>query len=507
MNDKNRRIARNTVMLYFRQAAILLVSLWTVRMTLKVLGETDYGLYTVVAGIVTMFTMFSGAMASASQRFFSFALGRKDYDGLRNIFSMTLIIYAVIIVAAILLMEIGGLWFVSGYLSVPKGRETAVIWIYEANVFSLVCTLITTPYMALIIAHENMDVYAVISIIEAALKVFVVIAVGRMPGDKLAMYGILTALSTFAITFLYRFYCRRSYQESRYKSYWDKGMFKEIFSFTTWNLFGSSVGAFKIQGVNIILNQSFSQIVVASRGIASSVGTAVISFSQSFGTAIRPVIIKEYAAENYEKVNALIGSASKLTFLLMYIFILPLAFEIHTVLKIWLGNVPVNAALYTVLTLIDALIDSVSYPLMTAAQATGKIRLYQTIVGGIQLSNLPISMIAVLLGSPAYGVFVIAIILTFLSFAVRILILSKIMSFHAGRFIKHTILPLICATIVTVWVPYGITLFFEQSLIRILATSFLSLVSICIVFWLIVADKNEKVFIVDFIKEKRGRLR
>ena len=343
MNDKNRRIARNTVMLYFRQAAILLVSLWTVRMTLKVLGETDYGLYTVVAGIVTMFTMFSGAMASASQRFFSFALGRKDYDGLRNIFSMTLIIYAVIIVAAILLMEIGGLWFVSGYLSVPKGRETAVIWIYEANIFSLVCTLITTPYMALIIAHENMDVYAVISIIEAALKVFVVIAVGRMPGDKLAMYGILTALSTFAITFLYRFYCRRSYQESRYKSYWDKGMFKEIFSFTIWNLFGSSVGAFKIQGVNIILNQSFSQIVVASRGIASSVGTAVISFSQSFGTAIRPVIIKEYAAENYEKVNALIGSASKLTFLLMYIFILPLAFEIHTVLKIWLGNVPVNA--------------------------------------------------------------------------------------------------------------------------------------------------------------------
>ena len=160
-------------MLYFRQAAILFVSLWTVRMTLKVLGETDYGLYTVVAGIVTMFTMFSGAMASASQRFFSFALGRKDYDGLRNIFSMTLIIYAVIIVAAILLMEIGGLWFVSGYLSVPKGRETAVIWIYEANVFSLVCTLITTPYMALIIAHENMDVYAVISIIEAALKVFV----------------------------------------------------------------------------------------------------------------------------------------------------------------------------------------------------------------------------------------------------------------------------------------------------------------------------------------------
>lgn len=503
MNNTNSRVAKNTVMLYTRQIIIMFVSLYTVRTVLRTLGETDYGLYTVVAGIVTVFTIFSGAMASASQRFFSFDLGKKDYEHLKKTFNMTLIIYGIIIAIAFIFMETVGLWYVINQLVIPDGRKEAVIWTYQASICSLVSTLFTTPYMALLIAHENMDIYATMSIVEAALKLAVSFVIQWVDGDKLIAYAVLTAISTVMVAVAYRIYCRYKYEETKMKFYWEKKMFKEIVSFTGWNMFGSAVGTFKIQAVNIILNQNFNQVVVTARGIAASVNSAVVSFSQSFGTAIRPVIIKEYANENYTKVNYLIGSAAKMTFFLMYIFILPLILEMEFVLKVWLGIVPEGAVLFTILTLIDALIDSVSYPLMTAAQATGKIRLYQAVVGGIQLMNLPVALIAILSGSPAYGVFIIAIILTIISFFARILILTKIMDFSGVEFIKKTVLPIMAAVLISVWIPYGITNIIKQSILRVVFTTIVSLVCNGIIFWSIVINKNEKAAVKDFINERR----
>lgn len=502
MDGNHQRVTRNTMMLYTRQIVILLVSLYTVKVVLRALGETDYGLYTVVAGIVTMFSAFNGAMSSASQRFFSYDLGKRDTEHLKKSFSMTLLIYGMMILLAILLMESVGLWYVLKILSVPAGRESAALFVYESSVAALCCTLLTTPYQALIIAYEDMDAYAVISIVEALLKLGVAFALQFTAGDKLIVYGALTAASTAIVTFCYRIYCKIKYKGIRFRPFWNHELFCKIFGFTGWNMFGSAVGIFKGQMVNVVLNQYFNQAVVASRGIALSVNTAAVSFSQSFGTAVRPVIIKEYAKQNHEKVFAIVSSTSKVTFLFMYIFILPLGFEMRSVLSLWLGNVSEEAVSFTVLTLMDALVESISYPLMTAAQATGKIRAYQMVVGGIQLLNFPIAWISVLLGTPAYFVLIIAIFLSVTAFVARLGILSRLMSFPVAQFMRNTILPLLASVAITILPPYLITIYMRPSFFRIIITTVVSLLFIGITFWLIGFNRQERDFAVSFLKER-----
>lgn len=386
-SSSTRRIAKNTVVLYFRQILIILVSLYTVRVVLATLGAEDYGIYNVVAGVVTMFSFLSGAMATASQRYFSYALGQNDEVQLKRYFSMSFTIYCLIALVVVVIAETCGLWFVENKLVVPLERQQAAFWIYQASIFPTVCTILTAPFMASIIAHEDMNIYAYVSIVEVVLKLGIVFLLSLFPADKLIVYGFLMAAVVFVNTAIYRSICARKYRECRFSFFWDKRLFKELVGYTGWNMFGASVGIFKNQLVNIVLNQFFSPVVNAARGIAYQVNGAVTSFSQGFSTAVRPQIIKSYASGNKEEMLALMYRSCKATFFLMYVFTLPLSLEMSYVLGLWLGNVPENAILFTRLALLDALIDSVSYPLMTAAQATGKIGLYQSVVGGILLLN------------------------------------------------------------------------------------------------------------------------
>lgn len=504
MSDKakNIRVAKNTLMLYTRQIVIMLISLYTVRVIFNALGEKDYGIYTVIGSVVTMFSIFSGAMASASQRYFSFSLGKNDMSGLKKVFSLSLIIYIAVIGIAVFLMETVGLWFVTNRMVIPQGRETAALWTYQATILSMCCTLLTTPYMALIIAHEQMNIYARISVLEAGLRLITAWIVAIKLGDSLIVYAILSAISMMVVTSCYKIYCKRKYKESKFEFYWNLDLFKEIFSFTGWNMFGSAVGTFKIQAVNIVLNQYFSGIVVAARGIATQVNSAVISFSQSFGTAIKPVIVKEYAAGNNEQVNNIVYSASKATFMLMYIFVLPLCFEMDYVLHLWLGIVPEEAVAFTILTIIDALIDSVSYPLMSAAQATGRIKLYQAVVGGIQLLNPLVALIAMHAGAPAEMAFVIAVFLTIFSTAARLILLKRMMAFSITQYFKYTIFPLLAVVGITVWCPILTVCNMQQSFFRLVLTTALCLTAEVLAFCFVGLNSKEKKLIYWEIKRR-----
>lgn len=504
MSKSKNRMAANTLMLYTRQIVILLVNMYTIRIVLSDLGETDYGIYTVVGSITSMFTMFSGAMASASQRFFSYDMGKQDDAHLKKTFSMMLIIYMALVIASVILMESFGLWYVLKMLNVPEYRKTATFWTYQMSVLGLSFNLITVPYMALIIAHEEMKIYAALSIIEAAFKLVTAAALQIIKFDKLIIYAVLTVISVMSVTLMYRYFCRRKYMESKFSFFWDKIMFKEIAEFTGWNMFGSAVGTSKIQLVNVVLNQYFSAALVTARGIATSVNTAVTSFSQSLNTAMRPIIIKEYAAEDYKAVDRLIESGAKLTFFLMYIFILPVCLEMEYVIGLWLGYVPDGAVIFTILTLLDALIDSVSFPLMTAAQATGRIRLYQSVVGMIQIANFPFALIAVVLGMPAFGIFVIAIVLTVVALGARLFILEKIMDFSGERFARKVVFPLMLVCLVTFCPPYMVTRLMQPSFLRVVVTTFVSLACTGIVFYIFAMNEPEKRVLWRYLRKKVG---
>ena len=497
-----KRIAKNTLMLYFRQILILLVSLYTVRVVLNTLGAEDYGIYNVVAGVVTMFSFLSGAMATASQRYFAFEMGRGNEEGLQKVFSVTMTIYVLLALIIVILAETVGLWFVNTRLVIPAQRMTAARWIYQFAILSFMVTLLTTPYMASIIARENMNVYAYVSIVEAALKLVIVFMLRVLPYDKLIVYGVLLLIVACINTGLYRGYCKRRYAECRFRLLWDNVLFSEMVSYNGWNLFGASVGIVKNQIINIVLNLFFGPLVNAARAVSAQVNSAVVSFSQNFSTAMQPQIIKSYAAEKYEETMRLVFRGCKGTFFLMYLFALPLMIEMPYVLKLWLKEPPELSVLFTRLALLDALIDSISYPIMTLAQATGKIKLYQGVVGGVLLLNLPVSYCALKLGAPAYSVMIVAIILAFVAFFVRLFIVKCLVHYSIKSFFYRVVFPesivASLASVLTVKVNQNLNTVF----ISLIFTTIVSCFSLGLLFFLLGLSVTERKAVVIIIKKR-----
>ena len=507
MSEENttKRIAKNTLMLYFRQILIIIVSLYTVRVVLNTLGAEDYGIYNVVAGVVTMFSFLSNSMATASQRYFSFALGQNDSESLKKYFSMSFTIYCLIALIVLVLAETVGLWFVTQKLIIPSERQNAAFWIYQASIFSMICTILTAPFMASIIAHEDMNIYAYVSIIEVVLKLGIVFLLPLFTIDKLIFYGLLMAGVVFINTAIYRTICVKKYVECEFSFFWEKSLFKELVSYTGWNMFGSAVGVFKNQIVNIILNQFFNPVVNAARGIAAQVNSAVNSFAQNFSTAVRPQIIKSYASGEKEKMLQLMFRSCKATFLLMFVFALPLILEMPYVLKLWLKNVPEYAVLFTILALIDALIDTISYPIMAAAQATGKIKLYQSVVGGVLLLNAPIAFVVLTFGTAPYSVFIVSISITFIAFIVRLIILKHLIDFSFWQFIGKVFLPVVFCALISFVIPYLVRNMMNSNFIRLCVTVVVSVISVALSGYFVALSKNEKLWIIEIVKSKLGR--
>lgn len=428
--SNTKRIAKNTIMLYFRQILIMLVSLYTVRVVLNVLGAEDYGIYNVVAGVVTMFSFLSGAMATASQRYFSFDIGKKDTEHLKVTFSVTFQIYVILGILVILLAETIGLWGINHKLVIPSERLNAANWIFQAAVVSFLLTLITTPYMASIIAHENMNVYAYVSIVEAVLKLGIVFLLKVLPYDKLIVYGVLLTAVALVNTFLYRLYCYKHYDECKFRFIRDKNLFKEIVSYSGWNLFGAVSGVIRNQGLTIILNLFFSPIIVAARSISVQINTTLSNFGNNFITAIKPGIIKDYAADNKEKIIKTVTFSSKFVFCLLSIIVCPLFVKMDFLLNIWLKEIPEYTVIFSRLVIIEILIESLSYPVQISIQATGIIKKYQVIVGSILLLNIPISYIILHFYNNAIIVYIVSFILVIIANLFRYIIMRQFYFFN-----------------------------------------------------------------------------
>ena len=363
-------------------------------------------------------------------------------------------------------------------------------------------TLLTTPYMASIIAHENMNVYAYVSIAEAALKLGIVFVLRVLPYDKLVVYGALLLIVACVNTGLYRGYCKRRYAECRFRLLWDRALFTELVSYSGWNLFGASVGIVKNQIINILLNLFFGPLVNAARAVSAQVNSAVVSFSQNFSTAMRPQIIKSYAAEKNEETMRLVFRGCKGTFFLMYLFALPLMIEMPYVLKLWLKEPPEMSVLFTRLALLDALIDSISYPIMTLAQATGKIKLYQGVVGGVLLLNLPVSYCALRLGAPAYSVMIVAAGITLLAFIIRLYIVRRLTKFSLVQFVTKTALPVLAVAVCAGVLPMVVNGHLEQGMLRLCVTVVISCCSTAFFMWFIGLSGEERVSVSSMIRKK-----
>lgn len=499
----NKRIAKNTLMLYFRQLLILLVSLYTVRVILDVLGAEDYGIYNVVAGVVTLLSFFIGTMGSATQRFFSFALGKNDNEQLKRIFSVNIIIYFVIAVVAILVLETVGLWFVKEKLEIPVDRFDAALYIYHFAVFSFIVSTMTAPFMTIIIAHEDMQIYAYVSIIESVLKLAAVFLLMYIDIDKLQLYGILLFSVSVICATIYILVALRKYEECQFKKiYWDKNLLKEITSFTGWTLFGQISAALRNQGVTILINQFFNPVIVASRAIALSISNHVGAFSYNFHTSLYPPIIKSYSSGNKDEMFSLVHNGSKLTFFLMWIVALPLLLEMEMILHVWLKDTPPDAVLFSQLIIVEALILSISFPVTTAARAPGKMKTYELTLGFFQLSILLFSWIILKMGYPAYSVFLVAIAVNILMFFVRLVIVRGLIDLSVRRFMIKVTLPVAGVVVLSTISSYAFQKMIPESVFySLIIIVFTVLVNVIAIYY-IGLDKYWRMKTRNFIADK-----
>ena len=441
--SKNKRIAQNTLILYFRLLLTLSVSLFTVRIVLNALGVQDYGIYSVVGGLVALLSFLPSAMASATQRYFSFALGTGDEEKLRTTFTVNGVLYVGIALLALLLLETVGLWYVKEHLHVPAGRLYVVLWLYHFSVLTLMTSIITSPFMAIIIAHEDMQIYAYASIVEALLKLAMAWLLVYLAGDKLQLYGLLQLVVAILSAAIYILFCVRRYAECQFRVFhWDNGMLREVIGFTGWTLFGQLTTVVRNQAVTILLNQMFNPAVVAARAIALQVSIQASQFSSNFNTSLYPPIVKSYSAGNREEMYSLVFSGCKITFFLMWLPALPLFIEMDFVLTLWLKSQPESTTLFARLALVEAMITSVSLPLMTAARALGRMRLYELTLGIMQLAVFPVSWTVLQIWKEPWTVFGTAIVANALMFVVRLWIVRRMVDLPVRIFFRDVALPI-----------------------------------------------------------------
>ncbi|WP_230674933.1 hypothetical protein [Vibrio campbellii] len=473
-----KRIFKNTLMLYVRQFLLLAVNLYMVRVVLDVLGVNDFGIYNVVAGIVTFCSFLSGGMASATQRYFSYALGKNDQSLLSTTYSLTLVIYFAIGIFVLLFLGTIGLFYVEEHLNLPVDRVTSAVYLYKFTVATLLITIATTPFLSIIISHEDMRYFAVISVAESITKLVAVASLVSLSGDKLELYGVvLFAVSLF--TFLaYFFICLMKYEECRRLNFsFDKALLKQMSSFTGWTMFGQFSTAVRVQAVTILVNQYFNPSTVAARAIAITIASKVNIFATNFNTGLYPSIIKNYANGYEEEFRSLVFNGSKLTFFLMWVFAFPLLIEMDTILNIWLPHNPEPAVLFSRLALLESIIFSISLPLATAARAPGKMRNYELILGSMQVSIFLISYLLMELGFQAYSVFIVAIIINIVMFFTRLYIVSGLVPISINSFMSNVILPILKIIVTNVLLLITIGYFLPEGILWSVVTVFLCILS------------------------------
>ncbi len=502
MIGNNKRIAKNTILLYFRMLFIMIVSLYTVRIVLNTLGAIDYGIYNVVGGIVSMFGIFTTTMASASQRFFSYELGLNNKRNLQQIFSLNLIIYIGLSLFVILLAETIGLWFLNTHLNIPKDRLYAANFVYQFSVFLFVSNLIAIPYNALVIAYEKMSFFAYVSIFEVLSKLLVIYLLLRTSFDRLIFYSVLMCIIGYISLIIYWFYCFKKFFVSHFIFFWNKRKFNELIGYTGWNLFGSITTVLNTQGLSILINLFFGPIFNSAKAISDRVSYTISSFSTNFYLAVNPQIIKLYASGDIESMTALVFQSSKISYYMLLVLSLPLILKTEYVLSLWLGTVDYNMIVFTRLSLIYSLINILENPITQMVRATGKIKKYQIYVGAITLLLIPVCYFLFLNGFSAETSLYILIIIYIVVLYVRLCVVGKQFELSIKTYLDNVLKYVVIVSVISFILSYYIYLYSKDIFLNFLLTSAIVVFITILIAYLLGLSRKEKLTIKNYLYNK-----
>lgn len=493
----NKRIAKNTLFLYFRMIFLMCISLYTSRIILEALGVSDYGIYNVVGGFVAMFALISSSLTGACSRFLNYEMGCGTESRLKIVFSTSLTVHIALAIIIAVACESFGVWYVNNRMVIPVERLTAANWVFQISILNFCMNLITIPFNAAIISHEKMSTFAYVSIFEGITRLLICFIVIISPTDHLVTYAFLYMLVQVSVMIMYQTYCRKNFGECHYEFVIDKPLVKQMFFYSGWHVIGNSASVLNRQGVDLVLNMFCGTVLNAAKGISNQVMNAVSSFANNFMLAMNPQITKSYAQGDYKYMMSLVFSGSRFSFYLLFFLSFPIILNADFIIHIWLKTVPDYTVQLAQLSLVVAMITSLSNPLVTSQNATGKVRNYQIVVGGIQLLNLPLCYIVLCNGFSPISIMIVAIIVELLSLAARLLMIPfYIKAFSAISYIKEVLLKVILMTVIATIIPISLHFYMNKGML-----SFAVVTLSCFIFTIL------SIVIVGCTKRERELLR
>lgn len=498
--ENNKRIAKNTIYMYLRMGVMLVIALFTSRVNLKMLGVEDYGIYGVIGGVVSMFTIFSNSLSAAIQRFISFELGKGSKERLMNIFSMSVTVMFSLAIILMICADFFGIWFINNKMVIPAERIYAAHWVLHCSVITFGISLVSVPYNAMIVAYERMSAFAYISIYEAVSKLIICYMLYISPVDRLITWAVLLAILQISVRLIYGFYCKRNFETCVFRLVFDKSLLIDITKYAGWSTFGLVALTCYTQGLNILLNIFFGPVVNAARSISVQVQSAVQGFSTNFQVAMNPQIIKSYAQHDLHRMHSLIFTGSRFCFYLLFILSLPIILETPYILRIWLGEYPEHTASFIRLILgIITFDSSLGGPISTAQTATGNIKIYQIVVGGIMLLILPVSYIVLRIWDTPpesiYYVYLSAVIIAHIS---RMFIIRDMINLSLSLYAKEVLVPITKVLFCSLPIPILLHVYLDNaSFSSFVVVGVTSLVSVGLSVFLFGLNTDERKMIIN----------
>ncbi len=492
----NARIAKNTMLLYFRMLFMMLVSLYTSRVVLNTLGVVDFGIYNVVGGVVAMLGFLTGSLGAASSRYITCDLGKGNMAVMKRTFGNIKSIHYILAGVIFLLGETIGLWFMATKLQIPSDRSIAALWVYQFSVLSSIMAVISVPYNATIIAHERMSAFAYISIVDALLKLLIVFLLVIVPYDKLIVYAFLYFCIQVFDQIVYIVYCHKKFKETHTKCCYDRALFKEMFTFAGWTINGNLAVMGYTQGLNILLNMFFGPAVNAARGIAVQVQGVCQQFCGNFQMALNPQLIKSYAQKDLYSMHGLLIKSSKFSFYILYFIALPLMFEAGLVLKLWLSIVPDYTISFLRLVLIIGLLYTLSNPIIVSVHATGKLKRFQIIEGSMLLMIVPIAYFLLkFFGIAPEYVFIVHIVVELCTQYARVKVVLPMIQMQLKVYFKEVITPIFLVAILSPLLPFLLYMNLQEGLVSFLIVCSLCVISVSIIVFFVGCKKSEQNFL------------
>ncbi|MGN0033210.1 MAG: hypothetical protein ACI358_05485 [Candidatus Limimorpha sp.] len=501
----NKKIARNTLFLYIRMAAVLFISLYTTRLVLSTLGIVDYGIYNVVSGFVTLFSFLNATMSNSIQRFFNFEIGRNGESSIHKVYSTALMIQSIIAAIILILIETFGLWYVNNVMVVPAEKLFDANILFQLSTVSLVLTVIQVPFCAAIMAHERMDFYAIVSILDALIKLLAVLIISKFVNSyRLITYGVsIMGISLFNFL-MYLIYCKRNFKNMKIRTAIDRPLFKSMLSFSGWRTMECFAYMLKGQGLNMLLNFYFGPIVNAANGIAVQVANAIEGFRINLFTAFNPQVVESYANGNHQRTKRLMYFMSKTAFILMLMISVPLVIELDYVLNIWLGekNIPEMTSIFIVLFLANILITVFNVPLTTVVGATGKIKRYSITQTINVIAIIPLAILALNIIKMPQIVYYASLSVMLLNQVAVTFVAREEFPFPLKEYLKKVIMPCVATLLLSPILPIALHLVMPTSFVKLLIICIISVITVLSSAYLIALDNDEKAILKSFIHNK-----